>query len=152
MTGIYLSKKLAMRVRHIELLLSLTEEIKLLIRYQNMKLRDIVSAISKNSAYIQLDFINEVDDRVCGESMDFHTAWSRYAVDNCLSAEENEILKNLGKGLGTSDIDGQNALLELTKKQLESRLKQAQEGYLQKGKMYRSVGALCGLGLGIMVM
>lgn len=65
--------------------------------------------------------------------------------------EEAALLKKLGQSLGRSDREGEICTLNLYGEQLSALSEAAREEYSRKGRMFRSVGALCGLGAAIMI-
>lgn len=134
-----------------KLLIAMVEEMRIQIRFREPRIYELISQLACNSAFSQLDFLGEIAQKL-ENGQDFHKLWGESVNEMCLDKEDCAIITALGNGLGTSDSNGQNALLELTKTQLLLRLDNAVEAYSQKGKMYRSLGVLCGAGLGIMVM
>ncbi len=62
-----------------------------------------------------------------------------------MKKEDIDVLLNLGKLLGTSDLDGQISQIELTQNFLETQLKQAQEEKQKNEKLYQKLGSIVGL-------
>ena len=58
----------------------------------------------------------------------------------------------LGDSLGQTDTEGQLSFLAMYEELIKKNLEQAAKMYAEKGRMYRSVGLLCGLAVGIMVL
>lgn len=94
--------------------------------------------------------------RECRVDCDIKSAWEqacgRLAALPCCHAEESELLLSLGRSLGTSDISGQLSLIELHSEKLNALRKNAAEESAKKGKLFRSVGALCGIGAAVLIM
>ena len=65
---------------------------------------------------------------------------------------EKKLLCELGRVLGTSDIDGQISALELISRSAEQLTEKYGEEYRKKGRLYRSIGVLAGVTAGIMVI
>ena len=89
-------------------------------------------------------------------SRDIREAWEnacgRLSALPCSGREETALLRELGASLGKSDAQGQLALIELYRERLAQCEKQASQELLQKGRLYRSLGVLCGLGAAVMVL
>ena len=62
------------------------------------------------------------------------------------------ILLDFGDLLGTSDIDGQLIGISAVKALMLERFQRRSEEYHSKAKLYRSVGVLAGVMVGIMVI
>ena len=89
------------------------------------------------------------------ECPDIRSAWEA-ACDRLsaqpLFAEEAALLREFGAKLGSTDAAGQLALIELYGGRLSEREKSAADELSKKEKLYRSVGALCGLGAAIIII
>lgn len=94
--------------------------------------------------------------RECRGSCDIKTAWEqacgRLSALPCCHDEERELLLSLGRSLGTSDISGQLSLIELHSEKLSALGRSAAEESAKKGKLFRSVGALCGIGAAVLII
>ena len=94
--------------------------------------------------------------RECRRGCDIKSAWEqacgRLAAVPCCRTEERELLLSLGRSLGTSDISGQMSLIELHSEKLNALRREAAEESAKKGKLFRSVGALCGIGAAVLIM
>lgn len=90
------------------------------------------------------------------ESTDIKSAWEKACGQlsqlSCCGTEEYEIMLSLGQSLGTCDVQGQLSLLELHSEKLSSVRQAAADEYARKGKLMRSVGALCGIGAAILIV
>lgn len=94
--------------------------------------------------------------RECRGENDIKSAWEQACVrlktlPYC-HAEEGELMLSLGRSLGTSDISGQLSLIELHSQRLNALGKSAAEEAAKKGRLFRSVGALCGIGAAVLIM
>ncbi len=94
--------------------------------------------------------------RECRGGRDIKAAWEqaceRLSALPCCHEEERELLISLGRSLGTSDISGQLSLIELHSERLNALRKYAAEESAKKGKLFRSVGALCGIGAAVLII
>ncbi len=94
--------------------------------------------------------------RQCETSPDIRTAWENAcaALLGCsfCKREEYLILSEMGRKLGTCSTDGQLSLLSLYSEQLSALSAEAEEALRTKGKLCRSVSALLGAGLAIIIV
>ncbi len=130
-SGFYFSKKLKEREERLCSVLMLVKELSVQIRYTNAKIGDMLKSASQNSAYGKLSFVTE-----CA----------------LLDQRDRELLLSLGEHLGETDSEGQLSFLEMTESMLSEQREEARENYGKKSGMYRSVGLLCGLAAGIIVL
>lgn len=149
--GIWFSKRLKERERFMSSVILLIKELTVQIKYTNTEIGTMLKSASQNEAYQNLLFVTSCLD--IGENGDFHPLWNDGVKKQpYLTPTDRELLFALGNRLGETDLDGQLSFLELTCEQLKKQQQDAAENYRQKGRMYRSVGLLCGLALGIMVL
>lgn len=149
--GMYLSKRLKEREGQLCAALLFVKELTVQIRYTNSKICDILKEASSNAAYRKLGFITDCASK--SENGDFHGIWSEGVKNQpFLNQRDKELLLALGERLGETDTDGQLAFLEMTEAMLAAQREDAREDYVKKSRMYRSVGLLCGLALGITVL
>lgn len=66
--------------------------------------------------------------------------------------DERQLLKELGAALGTTSAESQLGLLELYRGRFSELRSAALEEYRQKGRLFRSVGALAGAGAAVLVL
>ena len=63
-----------------------------------------------------------------------------------------QILADIGKNLGTSDIEGQISTLNLQRNELKILISSAETEYEKKSKLYRSLGVLVGAFISVMLI
>lgn len=149
--GFFFSKRLKERERHLSAALLFVKELSVQIRYTNSKICSILNYAANSSVYQDLFFIR--DCTALKENEDFHPVWVNGVKKQIfLNERDKELLTALGEKLGETDSEGQIAFLEMTEEMLKKQCSEAHEDYIKKSKMYRSVGLLCGLALGIMVL
>lgn len=81
-------------------------------------------------------------------------AWE-YALDNSttsMNKEDINVLKNLGKLLGKTNIDGQLSEIELIKEFIDVQINKAEEEQRKNEKMYKNLGVIIGLALVIILI
>ena len=89
-------------------------------------------------------------------SADIRSAWEkateRLAACSFCADEEAAILRELSQELGTCAADGQLSLLEMHREKLSQLYSQAEQDRKTRGKLFRSVGTLTGLGAAILIL
>ena len=66
--------------------------------------------------------------------------------------EEKHILLDLGNLLGTTDIEGQLSCISAQLALMSSLREQRAAEYRQKGRLYRSLGVMAGISVGIIMI
>lgn len=95
--------------------------------------------------------------KVSAEKMIENTAqnsWN-YAIDNCansLNKEDIEIVRTLGNLLGKTDKEGQIAEIELVQTFLNSQIDKAEIENSKNEKLYKKLGVLAGVSIGILLI
>ena len=150
-TGIWFSKRLKEREHFMSSVILLIKELTVQIKYTNAEIGNMLKNASQNAAYQNLLFVTSCAN--ISETGDFHHLWNDGVKKQpYLTPTDRELLFALGDRLGETDLDGQLSFLELTCEMLKKQQQEAAENYRKKGRMYRSVGLLCGLAAGIMVL
>ncbi len=138
-TGLYLSSKLDKRVKALEEIILKTDEIQTMIRCQSANPEEILAAAAVDSVLQRCSY-TDGNANISEDEL--------YMLDK----RDIAIIRELLNGLGKTDTDGQISMLEMNKKLLQNRLEQAREEYSKKGRMYRSVGVLVGVGVAVMLI
>ena len=99
-----------------------------------------------------LSFLSSLSVRYDAEC-DIRREW-RNAVSHCghIADEERRLLLEFGALLGTSDTEGQLKALSVQQEEIHELYEIRCSEYRTKGKMYRSVGLLAGVTVGIIVI
>lgn len=124
----------------------------IMIRYRRMNVYDLVGELKSSESLSQLAFLKNLPERyVQGEN--FHDLWQYHLQkQDDLENEEKKLLSEFGRIIGASDSKGQLTSIEALEAELQQLEKKRSECYLQKGRMYRSVGMLFGVMVGILVI
>jgi len=146
--GLIKSQEYAGRVKYLEQLVSTLNFIDTEISYKKETLPQIFQHIASYSD----DYISQMLIECCKymkQNMDIEICW-RNAVDkiysdSCLTGKDLYILRDLGKGLGKSDIKGQHNIFRLTSERLQQQIKDAVREKNTKGKMYSGMGFSVGI-------
>jgi stage III sporulation protein AB len=139
----YFSSRLKKREETLLEFAQIFREMALLIRHRTLPVNDLFAELSR------YEFI----ERIASTGDDFRGSWA--SVTNTLTEleeGERDIIKSVGRALGTSDVDGQLSMLEVNTKLLCSYSEAARELYSQKGKLYRTCGILTGLFMAILII
>lgn len=150
--GINMSQTLKERVIRIELIKRMLDEISTLIRHRALTVSEIVDELNKSTVYKELDFINFAKNDIT-ERIPFSNVWEKSIIrDKKLFQEERKELISLGYSLGTSDIDGQLSALSIIKNKFDIIAEKSNFEYTKKGKLYRTLGVLCGVFISILLI
>lgn len=150
--GILASKKYEDRVNELKEFKNALNMFKSKIKFTYEPIPEIFEEISKqinsNTGKIFKLASSNMEVLAAGE------AWNMAVDTNILNINEEDrnILKNLSKLLGQTDIDGQINQIELTSKFLDEQIVKAEKEKLKSEKMYRTLGIVIGLGIVIILM
>ncbi|NLK70620.1 MAG: hypothetical protein GX286_04185 [Clostridiales bacterium] len=151
-TGLSMSASLKERIRRLELIRKMVDEITILIRHRALTVMEIIDELTANSSYAELTFLHKAKSGIIPE-VSFHYAWENAVKkDNKLLNEEKTELISLGNFLGSSDTEGQISALTIYKDKFNSLIEYANEIYDKKGKLYRSLGVLSGVFVAILLV
>lgn len=123
------------------------------IGYINLPLFEILKKTAESQCCKNLDFVYScLSDWENGE--DFNQSWKNAVSQTSLPVkkEEREKLISMGSMLGTSDADGQRAMLALYKQYFSLFEQKACQECEKYGKMSVTVSVIVGLGFFIMML
>ena len=95
--------------------------------------------------------------KIASHNMSFLTAgeaWNK-AIDTDIlniNMEDKNILKDLSKLLGATDVEGQISQIEVTSSFLDEQIKKAEKEKEKSEQMYRKLGVIIGLGIVIVLV
>ena len=95
--------------------------------------------------------------KLASYNMNFYPAgeaWTKAMDTDILNInlEDKNILKDLSKLLGATDLDGQLSQIEITYNFLEEQIKKAERDRIKNEALYRKLGIVIGLGIVIVLM
>ena len=148
--GFYGSFRLKKRVKKLTDCILLISQFRSSVRFSNCTVKEMLTQATENEQFSELTFLKKLSD--CDGS-ELKTVW-RNAVreETELSDDDKEALCGLGNTLGATDKEGQLLSFEQFSELLERHLEEANEEYQKKGRMYRSVGSLGGIAVGIVII
>lgn len=121
------------------------------IRYVGMNVYDMVRRFRSSPELAGLTFLEYLPETF-SEGENFREMWRQSLMKQEFPAEEREILAELGEMLGRTDIEGQLAELSVLEERVRCLENERRTVCSQKGRMYRSVGVLFGVMVGILVI
>lgn len=149
--GMFFSFKLKEREKTMSLALLLIKELAVQIRYTNAEIGEILLSATQKDEYNALLFIKECVKT--NKNGDYHLLWREGVKKQpFLTVKDRDLLNSLGDSLGQTDTEGQLSFLEMYEELVKRRIEEASTEYADRGRVYRSVGLLCGLAAGIMVL
>lgn len=84
---------------------------------------------------------------------DFHEQWREAVLaERNINKEERELMLYLGELLGSTDTEGQLRCINDIRSELHCVHEKRRAEYYQKGKLYRSIGLLMGVTIGIIII
>ncbi len=95
--------------------------------------------------------------KIASYNMNFFSAgdaWNK-AIDTDIlniNLEDKNVLKNLSKLLGATDLEGQLSQIEMTSNFLDEQIKKAEKEREKNESMYRKLGMIIGLGIVIILI
>jgi stage III sporulation protein AB len=128
---------------------SVLRKIAVCIRYTGSDVYEITKQLKAENT--GLAFIKNLPEHFTA-GVNFHEEWHNALADEPLYDEEKQLLEELGSVIGTSDTEGQLAAISALEERAEQLQRVRSDEYCRKGKMYRSVGVLAGVMVGILVI
>ncbi|MDE5583142.1 MAG: stage III sporulation protein AB [Ruminococcus sp.] len=151
-TGLAFSEKLKSELEICRNIREILMTSAMLIRCRAVDVYTLCAELRENLQLNKLTFLQEIPESYM-QGDDFHEIWKN-AVNSQknIPREEKRILCDFGEMLGRSDIEGQTDSIGTLAESAEILEKKRCQIYLQKGKLYRSVGMLFGVMVGILVI
>ena len=149
--GIYNADKLRKRV---ELCIEAEKAMRLfeaLIRTSGADVYRLIAALKAEKPQ-RLDFVYGLPE--CFSSYcDIRQCWRELLQqDKGIPDEEKRILIDLGASIGTTDIEGQLSCISAQLVLMSALREQRAEEYRQKGRLYRCLGVMAGISVGIIMI
>lgn len=144
-TGFYIRGQMAQRVRLLEKVLLLIISVRNRLEYYREPVGEIVGYLCENDSFDELCFLDECR-RLLRDGEPFPTAWKKSVMHQKLPLRKCDIVQliSLGVSIGTTDLEGQLALLEMHSDTISRLFDSARE---QSGK-YGGICVCAGLAAG----
>ena len=150
--GCYFSSALKTRLINLKKINFLIDEIIILLRYKASTVYEITDCLANNERFADFYFLRNI---YVNSSISFQQNWNNAVKSqppSNLKANDLEILADIGKNLGTSDMEGQLSMLSLQRAELENIISAAEMDCEKKSKLYRSLGVLAGAFISVMLI
>ena len=150
--GILISKKYLNRVNELIEFKNALNLFKTKIRYTYEPIpeifREISTTTNSNIGNVFKLAANKMNLLTAGE------AWGMALKmeDLNINDEDRNVLNNLSKLLGKTDVQGQVSQIEITQNFLDEQIKKAELNRIKNEKMYRTLGMVIGLAIVIVLM
>lgn len=146
------SKKYINRVKELESIKQILNELKTKIKFTYKPLQDIFYEIASNHNNNIGKIFENISNNM--KDVDLKEAWEKEIKesDNSLSKEDIEIFLSIGKALGTTDVEGQVNQITLAEELIENKIKEAEIEKAKNAKLYRVLGTSAGLTLAIILI
>ena len=122
-----------------------------LVGYRCDDVYAVCAELRRDSELSALTFLQSLPQEF-ESGADFRICWKNAVRSEGFAAEEEDILLRLGNIIGRSDGESQLDSIRWLERTLSVTEKQRGEAYLRKGRLYRCVGLLFGVMVGILVI
>ena len=150
--GLIISNKYKNRVRDLKEFKSILNVINTKIRYTYEPIREIAKDISDMNktciGEIFEEFYYELNDKTVTD------AWNNSIekLGNNFSKEDKSIIKNFGKMLGKTDLEGQVSQITQASEFLNIQIDKAEKERQKNEKLYKSLGMIIGIAIIIILI
>ena len=147
MIGKIFSKKYVMRVKELEEMDNCLNIFKTKINFTHEPIPEIFEEIAENTSQNVGQVFKMAKEKMKNKTA--NASWEE-AIDegkNYLIKEDRYVLKTLSKLLGQTDVEGQISQIDITKKFLETQIKEAKEQKTKNEKLYTKLGTTIGLAI-----
>jgi len=150
--GMFVSKKYSNRVNELKEFKNALNIFKTKIKYTYDTLPEIFDEISRS-----LDSNISSVFKVASEKMNLCSAGEAWELalkmeDLSINSDDIDALKQLGKLLGKTDLDGQISRIDMTLEFLEKQIIIAEKLKYKNEKMYRTLGMIMGIAIVIILV
>ncbi len=150
--GFYAARMLRTRLVHTRKLSALLEDFAAHIRYQCLPLEDLLTLFAEHPNYTGFSFLRQVS-RDFSPGIPPRTLWKdAVSADAAVPPQAVGILCALGNVLGTTDMAGQLAAIDLHRRELDGLAQELHTACEKKGELYRRLGVLLGAMLAILLI
>ena len=149
--GVFYSEKLKRRVVYCHEAEKLMRLCEVMIRTGGTDIFGIIRAL-KGENFSCFGFIYELPEEYSA-SCPVREKWRTLLLrDKSVPDEEKAVLAELGEVLGTTDVQGQVSSIASQLVRMEELREQRRQEYIQKGRLYRSLGVMAGVSVGIILI
>lgn len=150
--GFYFSERIKNQLELCHIIQRMLSDSKVMIRCYANDVYSLVAELKKNISFNKLTFLNDISESYNPEE-NFHTMWSAAVnLQKDIPDDIRKILYDFGDIVGKSDIEGQISSIDSIIESMVIIEKNYSEIYSQKSRLYRSVGLLFGIMIGILII
>ena len=150
--GMYQAGRLQRDARAHDLLLSLLSECGVYIRTMQTELPELLVLLSEKPAYREFGFLRRAGEQMTPGCMPGTVVCEAIRRDSGIPVAVQETLIRLGSVLGTTDLEGQLAALELARAEISRSGAEAHAKSTVQGRLFRLLGMLGGAMLAVLLM
>lgn len=143
--GKFLSKKYVYRLEELEEMKNALNLFKTKIKFTYEPLPTIFEEISQNTSKNISSIFKLAKEKMKNETANIALEKAIEQSNTNLKKEDKQVLKNLSKLLGQTDLEGQTSQIELTQTFLDTQIKQATEEKHKNERLYSRLGTIIGL-------
>ncbi|MBQ8012599.1 MAG: stage III sporulation protein AB [Oscillospiraceae bacterium] len=150
--GMHAARQLRTRLAHTQKLSALLGDFSTYIRYQCTPLEELLYQFAEHPNYADFSFLRQVSREFCTEIPPRELWKDAVTADTAVPEQAAEILCTVGNVLGTTDMEGQLAALELHRRRMDALADELKTISDKKGELYRRLGVLLGAMLAVMLI
>ena len=150
--GILISKKYKDRVIELTEFRNSLNILENKIKFTYEPIQEIFKQISENLENNISSIFENTNENL--KKMNMQAAWNK-AIDESklnLNKEDIAIIKNMGKLLGKTDVEGQISEIKLTSDFIDSQIEKAEKEREKNEKLYKTLGTVVGLAIVIILI
>lgn len=153
--GLVKGQTYSQRLRELQQVKDMIQLLETEIQYRQDPLPVIFQRLSGGRNSLDAEIMN-----LCKQSLeqkqDFQISWktaiNHASQNSCLTESDKEILYELGRQLGKSNVQGQLDLLKASEQKLNLQLTDAEKQKFSKGKMYSGLGFSMGIVVAVLLI
>ena len=149
-----MSKKYINRVKELIQIKLALNIIKSKIKFTQVPLKDIFEQIVKNTEELNIKEFWENTIKELNKNLSIEEAWENAIkkTEANLNKEDLNILLDMGKLLGKTDVDGQVSNLEIASTFIDTQIEKAEIEKQKNSKLYKTLGVVTGLAIIIILI
>ena len=152
--GMLYSRSLSNRVKDLEEMKNAINLFKAKIKFTYEPIPEVFTEIARelkeNIAEIFIDAKDYMSDDIASNAWKKAIANTRKITS--FNDEDIQIIANLSKMLGNTDLEGQISMIELTESLINKQIENARLQELKNGKLYKTLGLGVGLSIAIILL
>lgn len=145
--GNLMSKKYINRVKELIQIKLALNIIKSKIKFTQVPLKEIFEQIHKNTEEVNIKEFWKNTIKELNKNLSIEEAWENAIkrTETNLNKEDLNILLDMGKLLGKTDVDGQVSNLEIASTFIDTQIEKAEIEKQKNSKLYKTLGVVSGL-------